>query len=415
MTAAAPARARSEAGVVGFLAFTGALLAIGIDTALPAFDEIRDDFSLADGSGEVSLVVTTYFLGMAVGQLPMGPLSDRFGRRPLLLISLGLYLVGALGASLAPSFDLLLASRFLWGIGAAGPAVIGNAIARDLYTGDQMARVLSLTMAVFLIGPTVAPLIGEVLLLTGVWQLVFLVGAALATVGATWAVRFGETLPEDRRRPVDPSAIGRAIRTTLTNRTSLGYILAMVFSYSAFFIFLGSSQPIVDEVYGRPGWFAATFAGVSAVNGLCVWQASRQMHRIGAARLALLAYITNATAYAVMLVAALTTDGVPAFMVWAVLVTVTSTSGTIVSTTAISLALQPMERIAGTAAALRGTFTLGLGSVLASMVDRQIIDTITPMALGGLVYCSIGLAILLWARGGSLDVVDPDVRSPRAG
>lgn len=410
MNPAAPARTRSEAGVVAFLGFTGALLAIGIDAALPAFDDIRAEFSLADGSGEVSLVVTAYFLGMAIGQLPMGPLSDRFGRRPLLLGSLALYMVGALGASLAPSFGLLLASRFVWGIGAAGPAVIANAIARDLYTGDQMARVLSLTMAVFLIGPTVAPLIGEALLLTGVWQLVFLVGAALAIVGVTWTVRFGETLPDDRRRPIDPGAIGRALRTTLTTRASLGYILAMVFSYAAFFVFLGSSQPIVDEVYGRPGWFAATFGGVSAINGFCVWQASRQMHRIGATRLALFAYVINLGAYAVMLTVALGTDGVPAFLVWAGLVTVTSTSGTIVSTTAISLALQPMERIAGTAAALRGTFTLGFGSVLASLVDRQIVDTITPMAVGGVLYCSIGFAILLWARGGSLEVVDPDVR-----
>ncbi|MEO0493709.1 MAG: hypothetical protein AAF081_09855, partial [Actinomycetota bacterium] len=182
------------------------------------------------------------------------------------------------------------------------------------------------------------------------------------------------------------------------------------FSFGAFFVFLGSSQPIVDEVYGRPGWFAATFAGVSAVNGLCVWQASRHVHRIGAARIALLAYIANLVAYLVMLAAALATDGVPAFLVWAVLVTVTSTAGTLVSTTAISLALQPMERIAGTAAALRGTFTLGLGSVLASQVDRQIVDTITPMAVGGALYCAIGLAILLWARGGSLEVVDPDAR-----
>ncbi|MEM8705044.1 MAG: MFS transporter [Actinomycetota bacterium] len=410
MTASTSTRPRSEAGVVAFLAFTGALLAIGIDTALPAFDEIRDEFSLADGSGEVSLVVTAYFLGMAVGQLPMGPVSDRFGRRPVLLASLALYMVGALGASLAPSFGLLLTSRFIWGIGAAGPAVIGNAIARDLYTGDQMARVLSLTMAVFLIGPTVAPLVGELLLLTGVWQLVFLAGAALATVGITWAIRFGETLPDERRRPIDPPAIGRAIRTTLTNRTSLGYILAMVFSYAAFFVFLGSSQPIVDEVYDRPEWFAATFGVVSGINGFCVWQASRHVQRIGAARLAFGAYTVNLLAYAAMLAAALLTDGVPAFLVWGALVTVTSTAGTIVSTTAISLALQPMERIAGTAAALRGTFTLGFGSVLASLVDRQIVDTITPMAVGGLLYCCIGIVVLQWARGGSLEVVDPDAR-----
>ena len=111
MTATASAKVRSEAGVVAYLGFTSALLAIGIDTALPAFDEIREEFSLADGSGEVSLVVTAYFLGMAAGQLPMGPLSDRLGRRPVLLASFALYLIGALGAALAPSFGVLLGKR----------------------------------------------------------------------------------------------------------------------------------------------------------------------------------------------------------------------------------------------------------------------------------------------------------------
>ena len=119
MTATASTRVRSEAGVVAYLGFTSALLALRIDTALPAFDEIREEFSLADGSGGVSLVVTAYFLGMAAGQLPMGPLSDRFGRRPVLLASFALYLIGALGASLAPSFAMLLGARFLWGLGAA--------------------------------------------------------------------------------------------------------------------------------------------------------------------------------------------------------------------------------------------------------------------------------------------------------
>ncbi len=183
--------ARSDAAVVAYLGFIGALLAFGIDTALPAFDEIREAYDLADGSGEVSLVVTAYFLGMAAGQLPVGPLSDRFGRRPILLGSLALYVVGAVGATLAPSFGAVLVSRFVWGLGASGPAVISHAIARDLYDGDRMARVLSLVMAVFLIGPTIAPLIGEALIALFPWQSVFAGAAVLAVVGITWTARFG--------------------------------------------------------------------------------------------------------------------------------------------------------------------------------------------------------------------------------
>jgi DHA1 family bicyclomycin/chloramphenicol resistance-like MFS transporter len=182
----------------------------------------------------------------------------------------------------------------------------------------------------------------------------------------------------------------------------------MVFSYGAFFVFLGSSQPIIDEIYDRPGWFAATFGMVSAVQGISVWIVSRRVERLGAARVALVAYMLNGAAYVALTVAALTADGVPSFATWVALITVASTASTIVSTTASSLSLEPMERIAGTASAVRGVATLGLGSILAWVIDRQIQDTITPMALGGLVYCSLGLGILLWARGGSLAVLDPD-------
>jgi len=401
---------RSLAGVVAFTAFISALLAVGIDTALPAFDEIRSAFDLGRGSGQVSLVVTCYFLGMAIGQLPSGPLSDRFGRRPVLIGSLVLYAIGALGSSLAPGFGLLLVFRFLWGIGAAGPAVIAQAIARDLYEGDQMARVLALQMAVFLVGPTIAPLAGELLLRAGPWQLVFLVALALSGVGIAWSARFGETLPSHRRRPIDGPTIGRGIRATLTHRYSTGCVAAMVFSFGAFFVFLGSSQPIVDEVYGRPEWFAFTFAGISAVQGVGVWLSSRVLGRYSAATVGTTAVAVNLVAYLVMGTAALATSGVPSFWVWVVTITVASTASTITTITLVSLSLQPMERIAGTAPAVRGLLTLGFGSVLAAVVDRQIDMTITPMAIGGAIYCTLAFVVLTWARSGSLAVIDPDRR-----
>lgn len=399
---------RNPWSVVAYLGFVGALLAFGIDTALPAFDEIRAHFATDRSSVDVSLIVTAYFLGMATGQLPVGPIADRFGRRPVLLCSLFLYGLGAVGASLAPTFSLLLVCRFVWGLAAAGPVVVSNAIARDLYDGDQLARVLSLVMAVFLIGPTVAPLIGEALVSTGHWPLVFLLGAALAAVGFIWTLSFPETLPEARRRPIDGQALRRGLTTALTHRASTGYTVAMVFSYGAFFTFLGSSQPIVDEVYERGSLFPITFATVSAINGSCVWLTSRVMHRFGAKTIARIAYLITLGAYGAMTLAAVTHHGVPPFLVWAGLVTVTSTASTVVTTTATSLTLEPMERIAGTAAALRGLLTLGIGSLLASFVDHQIRSTITPMAVGGLIYCALGMVVLLWAERGSLAVVDPD-------
>ncbi len=404
----------SERSVIAFLACLSILLAFGIDAALPAFDEIRDEFDLASGSGEVSLIVTMYFIGMAIAQPFYGTLSDRFGRRPLLLTAIGLFGLGAAGASLAPSFELMLAFRLLWGIGAAGPSVISMAMARDLYSGDQMARVMTVVMAVFLIGPTLAPLAGEGLLVFGSWQLVFVSAVALALLMAAWSIGFGETLPVERRRSIEPAAIARGMKVVVTNRASIFYIGALIFSFGGFFIFLGSSQPIVDEVYGHGEWFAVTFGAISAVNGIGVFAGSRFIKHYGAEAVARFNYAGLVIAYATLALAAVVADGVPSFWIWGALVTVTSTSSTIVTTTCTSLALQPMERIAGTAAAVRGLTTLGLGSVLAAVIDRQIDTTVTPMAVGGLIYSVLGFGLLMWARGGLLDPVDPDTGEPVA-
>ena len=189
--------------MIAFLAFISSLLAFGIDVSLPAFDELRDHFDLAEGSGEVSLVVTFYFLGMAGGQLFYGPFADRFGRRPVLTVGLAIYAVGATGAATATSMEMLLAARLLWGLGAASAMVLYTAMARDLYEGDQMARVMTLVMAVFLIGPMIVPALGELLLLTGSWRSVFVFGVLLALVAIAWSRRFGETLPDERRRPLE--------------------------------------------------------------------------------------------------------------------------------------------------------------------------------------------------------------------
>ena len=162
---------------------------------LPAFDRITSQFDLKRGSGDVSLVITWYLLGMAAGQMVWGLLSDRFGRRAILLVRLALYGAGALGAGFVQSMNGLLVMRFVWGLGAASPCVIRLAIARDLYSGDQMARVISFVMAVFLLGPAVAPAVGEGILLVGDWRLVCFMSAPLAAVAVYWTVRFGESLP----------------------------------------------------------------------------------------------------------------------------------------------------------------------------------------------------------------------------
>jgi DHA1 family bicyclomycin/chloramphenicol resistance-like MFS transporter len=160
-----------------------ALMAFGVDVSLPALDDLRDHFDLADDDNAVSQVVSVYLLGMSVGQIIYGPLADRFGRAPVLRAGLGLYALGALLCTVAPSLGALLAARALWGFGAASASVLRTTIARDLYSGDQMARVISVVMGFFLLGPIVAPLFGSAVLAVASWRWVF--GSAAGRCG--WA------------------------------------------------------------------------------------------------------------------------------------------------------------------------------------------------------------------------------------
>ena len=406
---------RSDRSVIAFLAFLSIIQAFGIDAALPAFDELRAEFDLRDGSGEVSLVVTTYFFGMGAGQLVWGLLSDRVGRQPVLLAGILLYAVGAAASALAGSFTILLVSRFVWGLGAASPNVLRNSIARDLYSGDRLARITSITMGFFLLGPAVAPSIGDGLLTLSTWQIVFWAGLPLAAAAFAWSVHFGETLPIDQRRELDPATIGRGARAFLTNRTSIGYSLAITFNSGAFFIYLGSSQPVVDEIYGRDDRFALYFGAVALVIAVAMLSSARIIPRFGATRVGTTANLGVVVTSATFLAICLATDGRPSFGVWLTMVALFASLATVATPTYVALAMTPMARVAGIASALNGLFTIGVASLMASVFDRMIDNSVTPMATGFLLYTVLGLGFATWARGGSDEVVDPDLpRTPLA-
>lgn len=400
---------RTEKQVIGFLAFLSVILAFGVDSMLPAFDKIGEQFNLGPGSASVSLVITWYLLGMATGQMVWGLLADRFGRRAILLAGLLLFCVGALGAGFAQSMNGLLAMRFIWGLGAASPSAIRLAIARDLYSGDQMARVISFVMAVFLLGPAVAPAVGEGILFLGDWRTVCIASAPLAAVAMYWTVRFGESLPVANRRPIDLGATGRGVLTVCGTRVTIGYTLASMFTFGAFFVFLGSGASIIDGIYGLDSYFALIFGGTALFLAVAVLISERFVRRSGSERVSTTALLVMLGISAVFTAVALTADGVPSFWVWYLITTLLGAFTTAFTPNASALAMQPMQRIAGAASGVYGVITIGGGSILANLIDRRIDETVTPMAVGNIVYTAIAIALVYWARGGSREVVDPDI------
>lgn len=388
-------RFRSEAVVIAYLAFLGTLMATGIDISLPAFDEIDADL---DAGGSESLIVTLYFLGAAFGQLVAGPVSDAIGRQRTLLAGLALYVVGGAACALAPSYGVLLAARFVWGLGAAAPTGIRTAIARDLYSGDRMARVTTIMMAVFLLGPIFIPLVGEALLAVGPWQLVFWFATVLGAIAVVTAVGFGETLPPERRRPLQSREFADAVRLILATRVTLGHILANVFWSAAFFIFLGSSQPVFDRIFGRADQFAFLFAAIGAWTIPLLLVNNRLIERIGSRRTSLATAGVAAFVSVLGLVWLTMVEDDPSFWLWFGWVTVAASFITLTTPPMYALALDPMGDLAGTVSALLYFTGFAAGSGLAALFDALIDDSVTPFVAGFALYGAIALVFQLWAR-----------------
>ncbi len=388
----------AERELVFLLGAISATTALGIDMALPAFGDIRLGLGLAADSPRVALTVTLYFFGLAGAQMFYGPFTDRFGRKPVLYAGLALYTLGALGSALAPSFGVLIASRLVWGIGAAGPRALSLAIGRDLYEGDRLGRVLSAVMAVFMVVPAIAPLGGQAVLALGSWRWVMAAPMALTVVLALWIIRLPESLPPERRRPLTLGRTREAIVAVCTNKLTIGSALAVMFDMGSFFSFLGSSQLLFDDVYGRGGVFAYYFAAMSVFMGLVVFTGSRLVTQIGADRM-----IVTLMPIAVALSCALAlwswqAGGRPWFFGWFAVIVVINALRTFVNPLIQAQAMGPMGELAGTASAVIGTISMGGGAVLAMLIDRMIAGSVTPLVTAYAGYGAISLAFALWAR-----------------
>jgi DHA1 family bicyclomycin/chloramphenicol resistance-like MFS transporter len=395
----------SSLGKVEFTALLAgamALAALGIDLMLPAFDEIRADIGLAEGSNEVTGLVTAYFVGMAFGQLFYGPLADRFGRRPTLYLGFAIYGVGALSAALAPGLTTLLVARLIWGFGAAGPRVVTLAVIRDSYTGEAMARAMSFIMAVFLLVPVAAPALGSVLVSISSWRWMFGACVLVAVAMTVWGQRLPETLQPEHRRDLNFGRVLAAARQVVTNRQTVAYTLAMTSLYGVFTSYIASSEKIFSEIYDQEAAFPYLFGGGAAVMGVGMVANARVVERFDTRRLShgvLLAYLAGAVALAAVTFA---WDGRPPLALFFIGLCVMLTAHALLIPNFNTVALHPMGAVAGTASSVTGACQIAVGAFLGSFLDRAFDDTVTPLVLGFVGYGTLALGLILWAERGRL-------------
>ena len=245
---------------VCMIALMMALNALAIDSMLPALPAMGEALGVASENSR-QWIVTAYLLGFGVAQIVYGPLADRFGRKPILMIGVGIYVAFSVVAMLAPSFETLIVARVGQGLGSAATRVLAVSIVRDRFSGRTMARVMSLSFLVFLGVPILAPSLGQLILLFAPWEGIFAVLAFAGIALMIWTgLRLPETLHPEDRLPIEAKRIAGAFRAVITNRQAMGYTLAMAAVQGALFGFINSSQQIFYDVFKAPALFTTVFA-----------------------------------------------------------------------------------------------------------------------------------------------------------
>jgi DHA1 family bicyclomycin/chloramphenicol resistance-like MFS transporter len=377
---------------VAMLAALMALNSFAIDAMIPALPEIGQQLGVANAN-DTQLVVVAYFLGFGATQLIWGPLADRFGRRPILGAGITLYAAFALVCAMATTFPLLIAARVLQGASAAVTRVLVVAMVRDLFEGEEMARVMSLTFMVFMVMPVLAPSIGQAILLVAPWRAIFVVLAGYGLMMLAWSmVRLPETLHPEHRRSLKWRDIAAAAWTTMREPQSRGYTLAMMLASGALVAYISSIQQIVAQAFGRPAAIGAVFAAIAAPMALASWTNSRVVGRFGIRRVG---HSGIAGFAAVSLFHALVGwSGGETLAMFVVLQALAMVCFAFSSANLSTLAMEHMSRIAGTASSVQGVVAT-IGGGLIGLVIGQAFDGTAQPFLWGLAACTGGAFVIV--------------------
>ena len=369
---------------VALMAVMFATIAFSIDAMLPALPEIAAEIG-GDAPHRAPLILSFFVLGMGLGTFIAGPLSDAFGRRPIVFVGSALYIAAAAVAWQSHSLELMLAARLFQGLGAAGPRVVAVAIVRDLYSGRQMARIVSIVMMIFSLIPAFAPALGALLIQFFDWRAIFLAFILFSGFSLCWfALRQRETLPPHKRRPVRFGLIFESLVEIFTNRTVRLSIFVQTLAMAMLFVTLMLVQPIYDHVYDRaesfPYWFgvvAILAAGSSLINALLVV-------RLGMRRLITFAFATQIILSGLYLLLGLGSGpyGFVFFVLWQTCMFFQAglTLGNL-----NALAMEPMGHIAGTAASVIGAVSTVLAAAIASPIGLLFDGTLRPLLIAVLV------------------------------
>ena len=391
-------RATPFAEFVIILSLLMALTALSIDAMLPALSSIGSELGVARPNDR-QMMITIIFFGQAIGQLFFGPLSDKVGRKPAIFSGYILFILGSLLSLFSRDFPTMLAGRALQGLGVAAPRVVSMALVRDKFEGRKMARVMSFISTVFILIPMIAPSIGQGIVSIAGWRSIFSFFVIFALITLTWfSVRIPETLALENRKPFSLRAIFSSTVEILKIRTALGYTLAIGLVQGAFLGYINSSQQIFQEQYALGERFPLFFSTVALSLGIASLVNTRLVMRYGMRLLVRWAF-SGLIGLAVLfgVIAFIFSGQPPLWMLMTYLMASFFCIG-ILFGNLNSMAMQPLGHLAGIGAAIVGSFSALLATLLGMVIGRSYNGTILPFMVGMVVLSSIAVFVSRWAE-----------------
>ncbi|MFA7585686.1 MAG: multidrug effflux MFS transporter [Novosphingobium sp.] len=385
---------------VFLMALLQALVALAIDAMLPALGVMARDLGATDPNLR-QLPVGIFLIGMGVGALIPGMLADRFGRRPVLMVCLAFYVVPMLACALTTDFMTLVALRGIQAVGCSGLAVLPAAIIRDRFEGDRMARLQSLVAVIFMTVPMLAPTIGQAIMFAFGWRWIFGFMAALGLAVTLWTwLRLPETLHDDHRQAIQPRALIANMKTVLTCREAIGYVLSSALMMSAIWSFINSSQQLIGEHFGAGDSFPYVFGLLALGMSLANFVNSRIVERFGTRRVshsALFLYI--AVALAQVWFASQPDQSLWQFVP---LMAANMALNGFMGANFGAIALQPFSRMAGAASSVQSFVRTMIAALLGGAVGQAYDGTAMPLASALLAAGLASLALVLFSERGCL-------------
>ncbi len=390
-------RPETRLGLPEFVAIMGmmfATVAFSIDAMLPAMGEIAAELS-PEAPQQAQLIITVFVLGMGIGTLFTGPLSDALGRKSVILGSAAIYVASSILAWAASSLELILAARILQGLAAAGPRVAAMAMMRDLYSGRQMAQVVSFAMIVFTFVPAIAPLLGSGIIWLSGWREIFMAFVVFSIISCGWlALRQPETLAPGNRRPFSARSMAAGIAEVLRiNRVRLS-IAALGFIFGMLFSVIANIQPIFDHSFGRAAEFPYWFAVIALISGSASFLNAHIVMRIGMRRVIEFTLLAELGIAGLLSIVILTESPdaalFPAFIVW--MTSVFFVAGLTIGNLN-ALGMEPLGSLAGLGASIIGSMATVIAVLIAIPVGFAFDGTPLPLAIA-VCLCSVCALVL---------------------